>query len=182
MNATRELASLDLLEEKIILVDASDRQIGIAEKLQAHREGLLHRAFSIFVLNSQRQLLLQRRAKHKYHSGGLWTNTCCSHPRDEETTLAAAHRRLLEEMGFDCELQELFSFIYRAELDNGLTEYEFDHVFVGYSDRQPTLNPEEADAWKWIDLDSLQADIKQHPESYTYWLRDCCDRFIAELR
>lgn len=180
MNATQELANP--LEEKIILVDASDRQVGTAEKLQAHREGLLHRAFSIFVLNSQGQLLLQRRAKHKYHSGGLWTNTCCSHPREEETTLVAAHRRLQEEMGFDCELQELFSFIYRAELDNDLTEYEFDHVFVGYSDRPPTLNPDEADAWKWIDLLDLQADIKQHPESYTYWLRDCCDRFIAELR
>lgn len=169
------------LEEKVILVDTSDRQIGVAEKLQAHRDGSLHRAFSIFVLNSQGQLLLQKRAKHKYHSGGLWTNTCCSHPRDAETTVLAAHRRLQEEMGFDCELREIFSFIYQASLDNDLTEYEFDHVFLGYSDRQPILNPEEAEDWKWIDLKTLQADIKQHPEFYTYWLRDCCDRFIAEL-
>lgn len=180
MTVTAQLNTL--LEETVILVDVSDRQIGVAEKLQAHRDGLLHRAFSIFVLNSQGQLLLQRRAKHKYHSGGLWTNTCCSHPRDRETTVLAAHRRLQEEMGFDCELRELFSFVYRAKLDNDLTEYEFDHVFVGYSDREPILNPEEAEAWKWIDLQTLQADIQQHPESYTYWLRDCCDRFITELR
>lgn len=175
------LPSATQLEEKVILVDTSDRQIGTAEKLQAHRDGLLHRAFSIFVLNSQGQLLLQKRAKHKYHSGGLWTNTCCSHPRNEETTLLAAHRRLQEEMGFDCELRELFSFVYQAKLDNELTEYEFDHVFVGYSDRQPILNPEEAEDWQWIDLKVLQADIREQPESYTYWLRDCYDRFISAL-
>lgn len=179
MTVTAQLNTL--LEEKVILVDTSDRQIGISEKLQAHREGLLHRAFSIFVLNSQGELLLQRRAKHKYHSGGLWTNTCCSHPRNEEMTLQAAHRRLQEEMGFDCELRELFSFVYRAELDNELTEYEFDHVFLGYSDRAPIPNPEEVEAWKWIDLKTLQGDMQQHPECYTYWLRDCCDRFIAAL-
>ena len=116
MTITAQLNTL--LEEKVILVDDSDRQIGVAEKLQVHRDGLLHRAFSIFILNSQGQLLLQQRAKHKYHSGGLWTNTCCSHPRDQETTLIAAHRRLQEEMGFDCELQELFSFVYQAKLNN----------------------------------------------------------------
>jgi isopentenyl-diphosphate delta-isomerase len=183
MNATAQLNTQlnTLLEEQVILVDTSDREIGTAEKLQAHREGLLHRAFSIFVLNSQGHLLLQKRAQHKYHSGGLWTNTCCSHPRHEEPTLLAAHRRLQEEMGFDCELQELFSFVYRAKLDNHLTEYEFDHVFVGYCDRKPVLNLEEAEDWKWIDLKTLQTDIQKSPESYTYWLRDCCDRFIAEL-
>lgn len=179
MNATSQL--INQLEEKVILVDQSDRQIGVAEKLQAHYEGLLHRAFSIFVINEQGQLLLQKRAKHKYHSGGLWTNTCCSHPRPDEPTLLAAHRRLQEEMGFDCELQEIFSFVYRADLDNNLIEHEFDRVFVGYSDRQPILNPEEAEDWKWIDLKVLQADIQKNPKSYTYWLRDCCDRFIAEL-
>jgi isopentenyl-diphosphate delta-isomerase len=170
------------LEEKVILVDISDRPVGTAEKLQAHRDGLLHRAFSIFVLNSQGQLLLQKRAAHKYHSGGLWTNTCCSHPRPDESTLMAAHRRLQEEMGFDCDLQEIFSFIYQAALDHDLTEYEFDHVFLGYSDRAPLLNPEEAEDWKWIDLTTLQTDIQLHPEAYTYWLRDCCDRFISELK
>jgi isopentenyl-diphosphate delta-isomerase len=166
------------LEEQVILVDTSDQQIGTAEKLQAHLLGQLHRAFSIFILNSQGQLLLQKRAKHKYHSGGLWTNTCCSHPRPEETLLDAAHRRLQEEMGMTCELQELFSFIYFAKLDRGLTEHEFDHVFVGYSDRPPILNPEEAEDWQWIDLQQLQSDIDNNPEAYTYWLRDCCDRFI----
>ncbi len=180
MNATAQINTL--LEEKVVLVDSSDRPIGVAEKLQAHQDGLLHRAFSIFVLNSQGQLLLQKRAKHKYHSGGLWTNTCCSHPRPDETLLDAAHRRLQEEMGFNCELQEMFSFIYHAELDHQLTEYEFDHVLLGYSDRQPVLNVEEAEDWQWIDLTTLQADIQQNPESYTYWLRDCCDRFVAELR
>lgn len=179
MSATAQINTL--LEEQVILVDISDRQVGIAEKLQAHREGSLHRAFSIFVLNSQNQLLLQKRAKHKYHSGGLWTNTCCSHPRPNEMTLDAAHRRLQEEMGFDCELQELFSFVYRAQLDHELTEYEFDHVLLGYCDHEPVLNPEEAEDWKWIDLKVLQADIQKNPQSYTYWLRDCCDRFITEL-
>ncbi|ELS33745.1 MULTISPECIES: isopentenyl-diphosphate Delta-isomerase [Pseudanabaena] len=170
------------LEEKVVLVDINDRQIGVAEKLQAHRDGLLHRAFSVFVLNSQGQLLLQKRAQHKYHSGGLWTNTCCSHPRHEETTVLAAHRRLQEEMGFDCELREIFSFVYHAQLDNDLTEHEFDHVFVGYSDREPILNPEEAEDWKWIDLKILQADLLKNPQAYTYWLRDCCDRFITAIQ
>jgi isopentenyl-diphosphate Delta-isomerase len=181
MNETKALTAplINQLEEQVILVDISDRQIGVAEKLQAHRDGLLHRAFSIFVLNSQEQLLLQKRAGHKYHSSGLWTNTCCSHPRPNESTLLAAHRRLQEEMGFDCELQEIFSFVYQAELDHDLTEYEFDHVLVGYSDRTPMLNPEEAEDWKWIDLATLQTDIQENPEIYTYWLRDCCDRFIA---
>jgi len=180
MNTTTPINTLSA--EKVVLVDHSDRPVGVAEKLQAHREGLLHRAFSVFVLNSQGQLLLQKRAQHKYHSGGLWTNTCCSHPRPDETVLEAAHRRLQEEMGLDCELQELFSFVYHAELDHGLTEYEFDHVLLGYSDRQPILNPEEAEAWQWLDLTALQADMQQNPQSYTYWLRDCGDRFIAELK
>ncbi|PZU93186.1 MAG: isopentenyl-diphosphate Delta-isomerase [Pseudanabaena sp.] len=169
------------LEEQVILVDTSDRQIGVAEKLQAHQLGQLHRAFSIFILNSQGQLLLQKRAKHKYHSGGLWTNTCCSHPRPEETLLDAAHRRLQEEMGMTCELRELFSFVYFAKLDHGLTEHEFDHVFVGFSDRPPILNPEEAEDWQWIALQKLQDDISNNPDAYTYWLRDCCDRFVEQM-
>ncbi|NUN65704.1 isopentenyl-diphosphate Delta-isomerase [Pseudanabaena biceps] len=172
----------DHLEERVILVDTSDRQIGTAEKLAAHRQGQLHRAFSIFILNSQGQLLLQKRAKHKYHSGGLWTNTCCSHPRPEETLSNATHRRLQEEMGMTCDLQELFSFIYRAELDHDLIEYEFDHVFIGYSDRHPIINPNEVEDWQWIELEKLQKDIQVYPENYTYWLRDCCDRFIKQIQ
>ncbi|MDX2257236.1 MAG: isopentenyl-diphosphate Delta-isomerase [Pseudanabaenaceae cyanobacterium bins.39] len=168
-------------EEQVILVDHQDQQIGVAEKLQAHQDGLLHRAFSIFILNSQGKLLLQKRARHKYHSGGLWTNTCCSHPRPHENILEAAHRRLQEEMGLECELTEIFSFVYRAELDQGLTEYEFDHVLLGYGDREPILNPDEAEDWCWIDLSMLQKDIAANPQNYTYWLRDCCDRFIDQL-
>ncbi len=169
------------IEDRVVLVDERDRQIGVAEKLAAHQLGQLHRAFSIFILNSQGQLLLQKRAKHKYHSGGLWTNTCCSHPRPDESLTTATQRRLAEEMGMTCELTELFSFIYRAELDQGLIEHEFDHVFLGYSDRPPVLNPEEAEDWQWIDLQKLQADIRDRPEAYTYWLRDCCDRFVSHL-
>jgi isopentenyl-diphosphate delta-isomerase len=143
--------------------------------------GILHRAFSVLIFNTKGELLLQQRAAHKYHSPLLWTNSCCSHPKPGETITAAATRRLQEEMGFDCELLEVFSFIYQAKLDNELTEYEFDHVFVGYSDSEPVLNPEEVEDWKWIDLKVLQIDIQENPQSYTYWLRDCCDRFIAEL-
>lgn len=164
--------------EQVILVDEGDRQVGVAEKMQAHREGMLHRAFSIFVTNSNGQLLLQKRAKSKYHSGGLWTNTCCSHPRPSETTAIAASRRLQEEMGFHCDLREIFSFTYQAQLDNELTEYEFDHVFTGRFDGEPQINPEEAEDWKWIDLDDLQADLQVHPDLYTYWLRSCFGKFM----
>jgi isopentenyl-diphosphate delta-isomerase len=167
--------------EQLILVNELDEAIGTMEKMEAHRSALLHRAFSVFIFNSQGQLLLQQRAAEKYHCGGMWTNTCCSHPRPKEETIAAASRRLQEEMGFTTPLKKVFDFVYKATFSNGLTEYEFDHVFVGYSDREPILNPEEAEDWKWIDLKVLQTDIQENPQSYTYWLRDCCDRFIAEL-
>ncbi|AFY70531.1 isopentenyl-diphosphate delta-isomerase [Thalassoporum mexicanum PCC 7367] len=169
------------MKETVILVDRQDQPIGTAEKMAAHRQGSLHRAFSIFVLNAQDQLLLQRRAAHKYHSGGLWTNTCCSHPRPGETTPAAAQRRLQEEMGFSCDLREIFSFVYQAQLDRGLIEYEFDHVFLGRFDGVPQLNPEEADAYEWIEVAELQAEIRKHPDRYTYWLKDCIDRFADYL-
>jgi isopentenyl-diphosphate Delta-isomerase len=164
------------LEEQVILVDESDRPIGTAEKLAAHKNSALHRAFSIFVVNGQGQVLLQKRAKQKYHSGGLWTNTCCSHPRPGEETIAAAKRRLQEEMGFCCELAEIFSFVYRAQLDHELTEYEFDHVLLGKFDGEPILNPDEAEAWKWIEMTDLQLDIAANPDRYTFWLKNCVDR------
>ncbi|MEI6428817.1 MAG: isopentenyl-diphosphate Delta-isomerase [Pseudanabaena sp. ELA607] len=167
--------------EYVILVDHHDEPIGVAEKLQAHRQGLLHRAFSIFVVNGQGQLLLQKRALAKYHSGGLWTNTCCSHPRPQETIAQAATRRLDEEMGIACDLTELFSFIYQADLDHGLVEYEFDHVLLGYFDGEPKPNPAEAEAWQWIDLDNLQRLIYNNPDDYTYWLRMCLNQFRAAL-
>jgi isopentenyl-diphosphate Delta-isomerase len=164
--------------EQVILVDKDDRPLGIAEKMWVHRQGLLHRAFSIFVLNSDGQLLLQKRAIAKYHSGGLWTNTCCSHPRPEETIILAASRRLQEEMGFSCELTEIFSFTYNSPLDHGLIEHEYDHVLLGKFNGEPTLNPLEAEAWKWIEVDKLKADMTSHPELYTFWLKDCFDKFL----
>ncbi len=167
--------------EYVVLVDQHDEPVGVAEKLQAHRQGLLHRAFSIFVVNSQGQLLLQKRALGKYHSGGLWTNTCCSHPRPQETVAQAAMRRLQEEMGIACNLDELFSFIYHADLDHGLVEYEFDHVLLGYFDGAPSPNPAEVADWQWIDLDNLQKLIYTQPEHYTYWLRMCLNQFRAAL-
>ncbi|MBL8031582.1 MAG: isopentenyl-diphosphate Delta-isomerase [Candidatus Doudnabacteria bacterium] len=159
------------MQEHIVLVNEQDEQVGTEEKLRAHELGLLHRAFSIFVFNSRGELMLQQRALHKYHCGGLWTNTCCSHPRVGEGTAAAAHRRLQEEMGFDCELREVFSFVYKVPFANGLTEHEFDHVFVGTYDADPVLNPEEAAAWKWISPTDLQAAIAKDPDNYTYWLK-----------
>jgi len=157
--------------DRVILVDELDREIGTALKLPAHESGALHRAFSIFVWDSNNRVMLQRRALEKYHSGGLWTNTCCSHPRPGENTDAAAHRRLQEEMGFDCPLKHAFHFIYRAELDHGLTEHEFDHVYLGTYDGAPILNKEEACDWRWIGADALDAEIVAQPETFTVWFK-----------
>ncbi len=169
------------MEEQVILVDAADQEIGIGEKIQTHQEGKLHRAFSVFVFNSRGQLLLQKRAQSKYHSGGLWSNTCCSHPRPEEPTEKAAHRRLKEEMGFDCALYEIFSFTYKVKCDNDLTEHEFDHVFLGTFEGEPTPSPQEVDEWKWIDLAELRQDVREHPERYTYWLRISMDEIVSHF-
>lgn len=157
--------------EQVILVDENDSVLGSAEKLQAHRDGKLHRAFSIFVFDSERRMLLQRRAADKYHSGGLWSNTCCGHPRPDETTGAAAERRLAEEMNFKCDLHEAFSFTYRAELEDGLVEHELDHVFVGEFDGVPAPAPLEVWEWKWMNLDELQTEMTEKPESFTSWLK-----------
>jgi len=159
------------MSEYILLVDKNDNVIGKEEKIKTHREGKLHRAFSIFVFNSKGELVLQKRAKSKYHSAGLWTNTCCSHQRDGETLEKAIHRRLKEEMGFDCKLKEIFTFSYKVKFDNGLFENEYDHVFKGVFDEKPTPNPEEVDEWKWIGLEELKKDIQKNPENYTYWLK-----------
>ena len=160
------------------LVDKLDNEIGVMEKMEAHEKGLLHRAFSVFILNSKGELMLQQRALSKYHSGGLWTNTCCSHPRLGETTKQAAHRRMMEEMGFDCELKELFDFIYKAELDSGLIEHELDHVFVGYYDGNPEINKEEVESWKWMSIEELASHINQQPELYTEWFKIIFDQFV----
>jgi len=160
-----------MAEEKVILVDENDRQIGLMDKLEAHEKAVLHRAFSIFIFNDQGEFLIQQRALTKYHSGGEWANTCCSHQRDGETTLEAAHRRLMEEMGFDVDLNEVFSFTYKKEFGNGLTEHEFDHVLFGEFNGDPIPNPIEVADWKYITLEELNAAILSNPEEYTIWLQ-----------
>lgn len=157
--------------EEVILVNEQDQALGVMEKMEAHRKGLLHRAFSVFVFNSNGELLLQQRAHDKYHSAGLWTNTCCSHPRPGEDTLAAAHRRLQEEMGFDTLLEFKTSFIYNTPFDNHLTEHEFDHVFIGVYDQAPRINPSEVADFKWVSLAHIKSDIQAHPETYTSWFK-----------
>jgi isopentenyl-diphosphate delta-isomerase len=169
------------LKDEIILVDEKDNIIGSGEKMTVHREGRLHRAFSIFIFNSKNELMLQKRAKGKYHSAGLWTNTCCSHPKKGEKTSEAAMRRLKEEMGFTCDLKEAFNFMYRAKFENGLSENEFDHVFIGTFDGNPEPDKKEVENWKWISLQDLRRDIKKNPENYTYWLRISIDKIISYL-
>lgn len=170
------------MTEHVILVDAHDRELGLMEKMEAHQKGLLHRAFSVFVLNDKKELLLQRRAFDKYHSGGLWTNTCCSHPRKDEDVEAAAHRRLLEEMGFDCALEKILDFVYRADFSDGLTEHEFDHVFVGYYNGNPEINPQEVAEYKWMPLDDVKRDLQENPENYTEWFKIIFDRFYSHVK
>lgn len=159
------------MSNEVILVDENDCQTGVMDKLQAHVEKRLHRAFSIFIFNPKGELLLQQRALEKYHSGGLWSNSCCSHPYPGESTIDAAHRRLQEEMGFDCALQEQPSMTYRAELENGLTEHEYDHIFFGYYDESPVVNVDEVLDWKWIAAGSLIQQINSQPKIYTSWLK-----------
>lgn len=162
--------------ENVILVDEHDNQIGVEEKHSAHKVGKLHRAFSVFVFNSQGEVMLQKRAKGKYHSGGLWTNACCSHPRVDEEIVDAAHRKLQEEMGFDTELKEIFSFIYFVKFDNGMHEHEFDHVLFGKFDGEPHPNLAEAEGWRWVGFDALEKEIKARPERFTYWLKECFEK------
>lgn len=157
--------------EYIITVDEQDRETGSIEKLEAHQKGILHRAFSILVFNKKGELLLQKRNKEKYHSPGLWTNTCCSHQRVGEQLSEAVTRRLMEEMGFICELKEIFNFIYMTRFDDGLIEYELDHVFIGNYDGEVVINEEEVEEYKWVDCSWLQEDIKNNPEKYTYWFK-----------
>ena len=162
--------------EHLILVDANDNQIGTAEKVQAHKDGALHRAFSIFVVNSKGEMLLQRRALSKYHCGGLWANTVCGHPRPGEKLEHAVHRRLNEELGFDCPLTKKFSYIYKAAFENGLTEHEFLHVFVGTSDAKPKPDPQEVMDVSWQSPDAVRRDLKKHPEQYAFWFHQSMER------
>ncbi|MFT5243283.1 MAG: isopentenyl-diphosphate delta-isomerase [Psychroserpens sp.] len=170
-----------MIEERVIIVNDKDEQIGTMPKLEAHEKAVLHRAFSVFVFNDQNELMLQQRAKHKYHSPLLWTNTCCSHQRDGESNLEAGKRRLMEEMGFVVDLKETISFIYKAPFDNGLTEHEYDHIMVGHSNDEPMINPDEVEAWKWMLLENVKADIELHPELYTEWFKIIFDKFYDHI-
>lgn len=160
-----------MAEEKVILVDGHDNETGEMEKIEAHKKALLHRAFSIFVFNDRGEMMLQQRASSKYHSPGLWTNACCSHPRPGESTEEAAKRRIVEEMGFSCPMKESFTFIYHAPFDHGLTEHELDHVFIGTYNGDPKINRNEVENWKWIDIDTLLSDVQKNPDNYTVWFK-----------
>ena len=165
------------MREEVILVDKNDNTIGAMGKMEVHEKGILHRAFSVFVLNNKNELLIQRRAENKYHSAGLWTNTCCSHQRKGESSIQAGQRRLFEEMGFRTSLQKLFSFIYKTSFDNGLIEHEFDHVLLGFSNDKPKINSSEVDDYKWVSLELLNEDLVLRPEKYTAWFLIIFDRF-----
>jgi len=167
--------------EKVILVDENDNQVGLMPKLEAHQKGLLHRAFSVFIFNSNYQLLLQKRATSKYHSGGLWTNTCCSHQRSGESNIQAGTRRLYEEMGFTTTLNEITSFIYKAPFDNGLTEHELDHIMVGYYNDDPVINSDEVEDWKWMKIEDVKNDISLNPDLYTAWFKIIFKNFYNHL-
>ena len=170
------------MEEQVILVDEQDNPIGLMPKLEAHQKAVLHRAFSVFIINDKGELMLQQRAKHKYHSPGLWTNTCCSHQREGESNVQAGKRRLQEEMGFTTDLREVTSFIYKAPFDNGLTEHEFDHVLLGYYEDDPVINPDEAASWKWMPLEEVKNDIDNHPDIYTVWFVIIFTKFYNDLK
>ncbi len=170
------------IEDQVLLVNENDETVGTMGKLKAHQVGALHRAFSIFLFDDQGRLLLQKRAAGKYHSAGLWTNTCCSHPRPDESLQDAAQRRLLEEMGIDTPVERRFSFLYRASFENGLHEHELDHVFFGSWSGPAKPHPDEAEDWKYISSEELDADMRRHPEHYTVWLRICWDRVSEQFQ
>lgn len=168
-------------EEHVILVNEKDEKIGLMPKMEAHEKALLHRAFSVFIFNNKEELLLQKRASHKYHSPNQWTNTCCSHQRDGETSLKAGKRRLKEEMGFECSLKEKFTFIYKAPFDNGLTEHELDHVMVGFYDKNPKINLDEASDFCWMKMDEIKEDISNNPNKYTIWFKIIFNEYLNKI-
>ncbi|WP_430409674.1 isopentenyl-diphosphate Delta-isomerase [Kordia sp.] len=171
-----------MVKENVILVNENDEQIGIMEKIEAHEKALLHRAFSVFILNDKGELMLQQRALHKYHSPGLWTNTCCSHQREGESNISAGKRRLQEEMGFVTELAEAVSFIYKAPFDNGLTEHEYDHVMIGTYNDAPEINPDEVADWKWMEVQAVKNNIGENPDQYTAWFKIIFDKFYQHIK
>jgi len=182
MISAPENTTTEFLNTDVVLVNEHDDEIGFMPKLEAHQKGALHRAFSVFIFNSKGELLLQQRALGKYHSEGLWSNTCCSHPLPNEATASAAVRRLQEEMGLQSTLNFVFSFLYKAELDNGLTEHELDHVFWAVSDHEPIINTSEVSNFKYVDPGFLRTDMQQHPNRYTEWLKICFDEVMEKIK
>jgi len=170
-----------MIEEQVILVNEKDEKIGLMPKQEAHEKGLLHRAFSVFIFNDSKELLLQQRASHKYHSPDLWTNTCCSHQRDGESSLEAGKRRLQEEMGFVVNLNETASFIYKAPFDNGLTEHEYDHILIGSYNKEPMPNKDEVSSWKWMKIKAVQDDINNNPHKYTAWFKIIFENYYKQI-
>ncbi len=169
------------MNEQLILVDLSDNEIGALDKMEVHLQGLLHRAFSLFIFNDNGELLLQKRANHKYHSAGLWTNTCCSHPNFGEATADAVNRRLQEEMGMQCANHFAFSFVYKTQFENGLTEHELDHVYIGYCNTPPVINITEVEDYKYISMENLLEDVEANPEHYTSWFKICLPNVLNYL-
>lgn len=169
------------MQEQVILVNENDIEIGTMPKLEAHQKGVLHRAFSIFIFNSKGEMLLQQRAFEKYHSAGLWSNACCSHPFPGEHTLDAAHRRLMEEMGIRVNLHHEYSFLYKVELENNLSEHEFDHVFWGICDEKPIINKSEVSNYKYVSIPKLLNDIKQNSNKYTEWFKICTNDLLKKI-
>lgn len=170
------------MSEWVVLVNQNDKEYGVMEKMEAHLKGALHRAFSVFLFNEKGEMLLQQRAKSKYHSGGLWTNACCSHPRPGENVIIAAKRRLEEEMGMKVDdLEEMFSFLYRSELDKGLIEHELDHVVFAMSDAVPNINPEEVEAYRYVMISDLFNEIEASPESFTEWFKIGLPRLVDQM-
>lgn len=169
-------------EKEVVLVNERDESLGTMEKMDAHRKGVLHRAFSIFIFNSKGEMLLQQRARNKYHSGGLWTNACCSHPGPGEEVAAAAERRLREEMGFSVALEKIFDFIYRSDMENGLTEHEFDHVYAGFYDGDIRPDKEEVQDYCYKSMDEIKQNLQSHPNYYTAWFHIAFPRIERELQ
>jgi isopentenyl-diphosphate Delta-isomerase len=170
-----------MAEEKVVLVNEQDEVMGLMNKMEAHEKAVLHRAFSVFIFNNKGETLLQQRATTKYHSPLLWTNACCSHPREGETYEEAALRRMPEEIGLTTEIEEAFWFIYRADVGQGLTEHELDHVFIGYSNDEPELNPEEACNYKWMKAEDVKNDIASNPDLYTEWFKIIFNKYYEHI-
>ncbi|HKL03016.1 MAG TPA: isopentenyl-diphosphate Delta-isomerase [Cryomorphaceae bacterium] len=169
------------MNNHVILVDSNDKRVGVMEKMEAHQKGLLHRAFSVFLFNDNNEMLIHQRASKKYHCGGLWTNACCSHPQDGENIDQTIQRKLMQEMGITCPVEKAFNFVYRSELDNGLTEYEFDHVYTGKFSGIPKPNPEEVSDWKYVSLLNIENELANNPGNFTPWFQLLFSPLAAHL-